>query len=204
MHQLDLKPYRHLAAASVYEANDKRGGCGPSIQSIAGQLAMMGPARTVQCWRGDARGLWDAVADMAEGEVLVADMGASIDITAFGGTTALAASARRAAGIVTNGAVRDVAELRSQPLPIFAAGINLFGTQKMHPGRHGGPVVIGQAVVHPGDIVIGDADGVVVVPQTEAASVLERAVKIHERCKEQDWRIVSGEDPRIVLGLKAN
>lgn len=190
-----------LSAATLYEANAKRGAVGPNIRAICPSQAMAGLAVTVRCWPGDARALWDAVARLREGDVLVCDMGGSPDVTALGGSTVRAAINRGVAGIVTNCSVRDVSDIRQLGLPVFAAGVNLMGTQKLHRGWQDVAVVIGNAVVHPGDLIVGDNDGLVVIAAADAADVVERAHGLAVRELEQDRRLAAGEDPAEVLGL---
>ena len=162
---------------------------------------MAGIARTVRCWPGDARGLWQAVAMAQPGDVLVADVGNSPQITALGGSTVRASLARGVAGIVTNGAIRDSAEVATLGLPVFATGRSLRGTHKNVNGKHGLTLAMGNATVSPGDLVFGDDDGVLAVRADHAEILLANARAQLDYEREIDRDLEAGGDPLTVLGL---
>jgi 4-hydroxy-4-methyl-2-oxoglutarate aldolase len=193
---------REHPAATIYEAIGKRGEVGPSIFPVVLGAKLSGVAHTVRCPAGDARGIWLAIAQAPEGSVIVVDHGGSPFTTAIGGTSVKAAMKRGLAGFVVNGAVRDVAEIKSLGLPVFASGISLRGTQKAHDGWHGETVAIGAAVVSTGDLVVGDDDGVVIVPQSVFPSLAERLERQSAREREIDSRVEAGESVVDILGLR--
>lgn len=193
---------RRHAAATLYEAIGKRGEVGPGILPLDPAMRLSGLAVTVRCQVGDARGIWTAIATAAPGSVIVVDNGGSAWATAIGGTSVRAAIERSLAGFVVNGAVRDSAEIRALGLPVFAAGRSVRGTQKAHAGWHGVDLAIGAAVVRLGDLVVGDEDGLVIVPQEEFAALRDRVDIQAAREAAIDARIKAGEDVRDVLGLR--
>ncbi|SDX75246.1 RraA famliy [Modestobacter sp. DSM 44400] len=131
-----------------------------------------GPALTVRTRPGDNLVVHRAL-DLAEpGNVLVVDGGGSVDRALLGEIMARYAAARGLAGLVVDGAVRDAEGLAAGPLPVFARGVNHLGPYKDGPGELYGPVQVGGTVVRSGDVVVGDADGVVVLPQERAAEVV--------------------------------
>ena len=138
-----------------------------------GRLA--GPAFTVRCFPADMRAVVRAIDTARPGDVLVIDVGPQERTTTWGGTASLAARKRGLAGCVTNGAVRDVDEVIDVGLPVFATGVRPQGVLKNHPGWLGIPVAVGGVPVHAGDLVVGDADGVVVVSRDRLDDVLGRA-----------------------------
>jgi 4-hydroxy-4-methyl-2-oxoglutarate aldolase len=192
---------RH-AAATIYEATGKRGEVGPGIMPLDPAMNLSGLAVTVRCPIGDARGIWTAIATAPAGSVIVVDNGGSAWSTAIGATSVRAAIRRGLAGFVLNGAVRDSGEIRALGLPVFAAGRSVRGTQKSHPGWHGLDLAIGAAVIRPGDLVVGDGDGVVVVPREDFATLPKRLEAQTAREAAIDARIEAGEDVRDVLGLR--
>jgi 4-hydroxy-4-methyl-2-oxoglutarate aldolase len=108
------------------------------------------------------------------GSVLVADLHGAAH-GHWGEILAVAAQQRGIRGLVIDGGVRDVAELAALGLPVSARHVTVVGTGKEHPGRFGVPVRRGGAVIRPGDLVVGDADSVLAVPQTAVAPILDRA-----------------------------
>ncbi len=103
---------------------------------------------------------------------------------------------------MTNGLVRDLDDLIGIGVPIYAAGVTVTGTLKEHPGWVGIPVSIGGQVVRPGDLLIGDADGVVVIAQDLAQDALAAALKQRTKEESRDARIKAGEPLTRVLGLR--
>lgn len=189
------------AAATIYEAIGQRGEVGPSIWTITLGRRIAGPAYTVRCKVGDARPIWHAIANAPVGSILAIDCGGTPMATAIGGTSILAASMRGIVGFVTNGAVRDVAEIRASDIGVFAAGISVRGTSKVKSDGFQEAIVIGQAVVQPGDYLVGDDDGVVVIAKhllPELPDLLAR-----QAAKEASTllRIRNGESFLQVLGV---
>ena len=193
---------RTYAAATIYEAIGKRGELGPSILPIVPGARLSGISHTVRCLAGDARGIWLAIAEAEPGAIIVVDNGGTPFMTAIGATSVRAAMKRGLAGFVVNGAVRDVAEIRELGFPVFASGVSLRGTQKAHDGWHGESVAIGLAAISAGDLIVGDDDGVVVVPAALFASLAERIKTQAAREHEIDARVEAGEDVRDIFSLR--
>lgn len=193
---------RAYPAATIYEAIGKRGEVGPGILPMAPGMKLSGLATTVRCLTGDARAIWAAIDEAPPGAVIVVDNGGTAAATAIGGTSVRAALKRGLAGFVINGAVRDTAEIRALGLPVFAAGTSLRGTQKAHPGWRGVTLAIGHAPVSAGDLVVGDDDGVVIVPRAEFPTLRERVARQAAREAAIDARIEAGESVLDVQGLR--
>lgn len=187
--------------ATVYEAAGKIGDMGPVIRQIVPGVKLAGIAQTVRVWPGDTLGVLRAIDAAAAGSVLVIDAGGTERAAVWGGTSSLACVARGVRGCVTNGSVRDVDEIAELKFPVFAAGVSPRGTVKNHAGWHGIPVSVGDCVVNSGDIVLGDSDGVVVVPAQYAEQVLDRARSQDVAQRERDRRVRAGEPLATVLGL---
>jgi 4-hydroxy-4-methyl-2-oxoglutarate aldolase len=166
-------------------------------------MRVYAPAFPVGIPGGDNLGLHRAVYAAAPGEVLVVDTGGNLEFGYWGEILAEAAIARGLAGLVIDGGVRDVQQLRELPFPVFAANVCIRGTVKDASAHNtiGDPVRVGDVQIRRGDIIIGDADGVVAVPVGEVDAVL-RAV--HEReAKERSIieRIRAGESTLDIYGL---
>jgi RraA family protein len=137
--------------------------------------AMAGTAVTVHVRPGDNLMIHRAFDFCRPGDVLVIDGGGDLTQALMGDIMASYAQSIGIAGLVIDGAVRDVAALRSRDFPVYARGVTHRGPYKNGPGEINVPVTVGGMVVHPGDIVIGDEDGVIAIAQHDAADVLERA-----------------------------
>lgn len=154
---------------------------------------MAGPAFTVKASIGDYLPVLRAIVAAQPGQVLVIDCGGTERATSWGGTGTVAAVTRGLAGCVTNTSIRDIDEIREQRFPVFALGASLRGITKSDRGLHNIPVSVGGIVVRPGDWVIGDSDGVVVVPAERAEAVAKSAVEKRAEEVERERRIAEGE-----------
>jgi 4-hydroxy-4-methyl-2-oxoglutarate aldolase len=139
-----------------------------------GMLRVAGPAYTVRCVPGDNLMVHAAIYRAAPGDVIVVEAG-DVDYAVAGGNVCAVAQRRGVAGFVVDGVIRDVAEARERGFPVLARGIIPIPGAKDRLGALGGPVRVGGVDVQPGDIVVGDEEGVVVVPAARAAAVLAAA-----------------------------
>ncbi|WP_068875903.1 MULTISPECIES: RraA family protein [unclassified Phenylobacterium] len=163
-----------LSAASLHEAARRAGALPAALKPVDPAMRLCGRALPVRCPAGDNLWIHRALADADPGEVLVVETGAGADFGYWGEIMATAAIARGLAGLVITGGVRDSLRLIELGLPTFSAAISIRGTLKNPAGAGavGEPVRIGEVVVRRGDLVFGDADGVVVLdPETAAAAV---------------------------------
>jgi regulator of RNase E activity RraA len=142
-----------------------------------------------------------AIDDAPRGSVVVIDCGSVGTCSVWGGTSSLASKTRGIAGCVTNGNVRDIEEVRELGFPVFAPGVCVTGTLKNHPGWTGIEISVGGVCVRPGDFIIGDEDGVVVVPSAIGDRVLALAAEQQKKEQERDARIRAGESLAAVLNL---
>lgn len=144
-------------------------------------VTMVGTAVTVRTSPGNNLLVHGAM-DIAEpGDVIVVDAGGDLSHAIVGEMMALKAMQKGLRGFVIDGAMRDVAGIRALGLPIYARGATPAGPYKEGPGEVNVEIACGGVVVRPGDIVVGDEDGIVVVPKEEAASVLVAAQAFHAR-----------------------
>lgn len=190
-----------LGTSTVYEAAGKIGDMGPAIRQIIPGTRFAGLAVTVRVWPGDTLAVLRAVDSAPAGSVIVVDAGGTERAAVWGGTSSLACIARGVRACVTNGSVRDIDEMVALKFPVYAAGISPRGTLKNHPGWHGIPISVGDCVVNHGDIVIGDSDGVLVVPVKDAAEILTKAEAQDRKQLERDARARAGESLASIVGL---
>jgi len=189
-----------LPTATIYEAAGKWGDVGPPIRLLVDGVRLAGPAFTVKAMPGDNLVVFRAIDEAPPGSVIVLDAGATDRATIWGGTSTTACVAKKIAGCVTNAAVRDMAQIRALRFPIYAAGVNVRGTVKSHPGWTQVPISIADVPVKPGDLVFGDEDGVVIVQAERAAEVAEKAVAKAHLDAEREERLRRGETFKQVLG----
>ena len=167
-----LSKLQTLDAATAHEAMGKRGAMVHTIRPIDPSMKCCGRALTVKCHPGDNLMLIKAVSMAKSGDVIVADMGPIIDNGPFGEVLAVECMAKGCAGLCLSCSVRDTEAIVHRGFPVFSSGISVFGTAKASKGTVNHDVVVGGVLVHPGDIVIGDRDGVVVIPLEEEEQTL--------------------------------
>ena len=155
-----------------------------------GKLA--GPAFTVRTAAGDNLLVHKALDTAQKGDVIVVDAGGWLDNAIIGELMAARARQRGIAGLVIWGAIRDSAELGAGSYPVYAAGVTHRGPYKNGPGEINVPVVVGGMPVNPGDIIVGDADGLVAIPQEQAERVLASAKSILEKETASMKQILAG------------
>ena len=168
------RPARGHATATVYEASGLDIALDPARRPAWPGARLAGPAFTVQGTGGDNLALHRAVAAAHSGHVLVADLQGAPH-GHWGEILAVAAQVRGLLGLVVDGAVRDVDELRCLRFPVFSRGISIIRTAKIHRGGLAVPVTVGGIEVDTGDLVVADADGVVAVPAGQVGRVLDAA-----------------------------
>lgn len=169
-----------IAAELLRHGAATLGECGahplPSrIRPVWPGAALAGPALPVRCTPGDNLAIHVAVASAGPGTVLAVDVGDEPERGYWGEVLTTAARARGLAGLVIDGGVRDTEALGAHRFPVFAAGVALPGTTKRRPGSVGRAVAVAGVTVGPGDWIVGDADGVVVIPAEARDDVLAAA-----------------------------
>jgi len=169
--------YAEQSVATVHEAAGRIGALSSAVKPIAAGMKLSGSAFPFSLKPGDNLAIHEAVYATPAGSVLVIDAYDFLEAGPFGEIIAVAAQVRGIAGLVTSGSVRDRDAIAALGFPVFAKGLCVKGTDKHVPGKFGSPAVIDGVVVHPGDWVLGDADGVVVIPATAAATVLQQSIE---------------------------
>jgi len=202
----DPQTVRGLAAAgvsTVHEARGRRGAFGTAIRPIQDGTRIAGPAVTVSCQAGDNLMIHAAVEVCHPGDLLVVVTTSPSTDGMLGELLATSLAARGVAGVVLDAGVRDVAELRAMRFPVWARAVSPQGTVKASPGSVNVPVVCAGQPVAPGDVVVADDDGLVVVPRADAEAVLAAARRREESETAKRARLAAGELGVDMYGLRA-
>ncbi len=182
-----------LGSATVYEASGREGLIDVDLHQLSPGSRAAGPARTVRCGQGDNL-MVHAVMDKAQpGDILVLTMPEPEPVALVGDLLATQAKQRGVAGLLVDAAVRDVWDLRELGLPIWARWIRVKGATKTEVGTIDEPVEVGGATIRPGDAVVLDADGAVVVRQERVDEVLAASRKRLEQESVKRERLRSGQ-----------
>jgi 4-hydroxy-4-methyl-2-oxoglutarate aldolase len=190
-----------LDAATVHEAAGRTGDLHPAIRPIQTGVTVAGRAVTAACHPGDNLAVHRALLAAGEGDVLVVAAGGHL-AGYWGEILAVAARYRGVAGLVIDGGCRDTAALRRMGFPVWSAGVSVHGTVKKTATSVNEPVVAGGVLVSPGDYVLADDDGVVVVPAGRVEAVLEAAEARRDREEAGLARLREGATTFEVLGIE--
>lgn len=166
-----VERFAKLPVANVSDSMSRLPAGGPGLRPMHASGSMAGIALTVKCRPGDNLMLHKAIDMAVPGDVIVVDAGGDCTNALMGELMLAYAIKRGVAGFVLNGAVRDLDEIRRMNLPMYAAGVTHRGPYKDGPGEVNVPF---RLIVNPGDIVLGDSDGVLAVPLTDAEEILTK------------------------------
>ena len=170
-----LETLRGIAVALLSD-NLRRSVGSVGLQPYHRPKAMAGTAVTVRSRGGDNLTLLRAYEFCRPGDVMVIDCGGDITNAVLGGILTYYGATIKLSGMVVDGAIRDVAEIRERDFPVYARGVNHRGPYKDGPGEINVPVSIGGMVVNPGDIIVGDQDGLLAFAPSEAPILIEKAL----------------------------
>lgn len=186
---------------NICDANGGRGVMDAGIHPLDRHMQLAGRALTVACAAGDNLTIHKAVVLAQPGDVLVINCGGYLNAGVFGEMLALSCMAKGIAGVVIDGSCRDVNDLIDLNFPTFVRGVNPRGTIKDTCGAVGGEVLCGGVTVRTGDVVVGDCDGVVVIPEGDAEEILEKALAKKHREDEMRPLLRAGGTTAELLGL---
>lgn len=198
--KIDEKPnselverFRNVPTGNIVDAMGRVGAMHYQIKPVGPGFCMVGTALTVKGWACDNLIVYKAIDMLQEGEVIVIANDGFLSTSTWGDITSLMAREKKAAGMVTDGLVRDIQGIVDVGLPVFARGSTPNSPYKDGPGEINCTISCGGVTVNPGDIIIGDLDGVVVVPKEAAQQVAEMLPKIKVKEENLVASILSGK-----------
>jgi 4-hydroxy-4-methyl-2-oxoglutarate aldolase len=203
MNTLDMQQFAHYGVATVYEAAGRAGLIDVPLFQIISGSRVAGPARTVQCGQDDNLMVHAVFDQVQPGEVLVLTMPEPAPIALVGELLATQALAHKVAAILIDAAARDTEELKALGLPIWTRWIRVRGATKTIVGAINQPVVVGGATITPGDVIVLDADGAVVVSADRAAQVLQASQEREAREAVLRGKLQQGQLSYDLHGLRA-
>jgi 4-hydroxy-4-methyl-2-oxoglutarate aldolase len=191
-----------LGTATVYEASGRVGLVDADLRQVVPDSRACGPARTVRCGQNDNLMVHAAMDRAQPGDVLVLTMPLAEPVALVGELLLTQAKVRGVAAVLVDAAVRDVEELRGLGLPVWTRWVRATGATKVEVGALDEPVAVGGARIEPGDLVVLDADGVVVVARERAEEVLEASRERAERERAKRAKLEAGELSYDLDGLR--
>jgi 4-hydroxy-4-methyl-2-oxoglutarate aldolase len=192
-----------LGSSTLHEAAGQIGALPSEIMTRTPSLPLVGRAFPVTCPPADNLWLHRAIYEAEPGDVIVATVGGAYEAGYWGEVLSCAARSRGLAGLVIDGGVRDQARLEETGVPVFSRRVCMRGTTKARtgPGALRAPVTLGEVVVQHGDLVVGDQDGVLVLPADRVDSIINVAEERNRKEEEYMARIRAGQTTLELYGL---
>lgn len=187
-----VQAFKGLPVANISDCMSRMTAGGTRLRPMHKSGYLAGPALTVKCRPGDNLMIHKALRLAQAGDVIVVDAGGDLTDALFGEIMVATSVQIGLAGIVLNGAVRDSEEIGRGEFPLYAAGVTHRGPYKDGPGEINVPIAIDGMVIHPGDLIVGDADGLLCIPYDEAQDILAATRKKMEAEKKTLTDIAAG------------
>ncbi|MGE0797633.1 MAG: RraA family protein [Lautropia sp.] len=188
--------FRTLPVANVSDSMWRITAGGPRLRPYYGGATMAGPAFTVKTRPGDNLMVHKALDLASPGDIVVVDAGGDLTNAIIGEIMSAHAEKRGLGGIVINGSIRDSTTLAAGTFPVFAAGVTHRGPYKDGPGEINVPIAIDGMVIEPGDLIVGDGDGLLCVPFDQVESVLQATEKKFQAEQVQIANVKAGTSDR--------
>jgi len=187
-----VEAFKNLGTATIYEAAGRKGALNPNIKPLGKGIKLSGPAFTVQCHPKDNLMLHKALQIAKEGDIIVAVTDNYPYAGYWGDLMTTSAVTRKLGGLVIDGSVRDSEQIVGMRFPVFCRGTCIKGTTKLGLGFINHSILIGGIIVQPGDLIVGDDDGIVVVPQGKITEIMNASLARIEKEKEKRAKLKKG------------
>jgi len=196
-----LAAWREIPTAVIGDCLNRERCMAAAVKPISWGMRFAAQARTVITMAGDSSPIHAALPFVQPGQMLAVDAAGVTEVAVWGGIMTAAARQRGVAAVVIDGAIRDVAEIRATGLPLYCRAVTPRGPHKGNGGTVDAPAAVGGVAVLPGDLVVGDDDGVVVVPLSSHTEVFAAARQ--RLAREREWLlgIAAGSTTVELLGL---
>lgn len=198
-----LARYETVTAATAHEAMGRKGALDSAIKPIRSGMRVLGPAFTCVCPPGDNLTLHAALKLAKPGDVLVCAAAGFTEQGLFGDVMASAAKGKGLAGLIVDGGVRDANDIHRIGFPVFSRSISIKGAVKETLGPLNEPIVVGGELVSPGDLIIGDDDGVVVIPKALIAETADACLEREQKEIRFREALLQGNTTWEMLNLNA-
>ena len=202
MTALDLaEALGRFPTGNLCNAHEGVSAMGPAIAPLFEGAKVVGPAKTARTPAGENAAIHRAVHTASSGDVLVVDCGGDRSFGPFGDILATCCRNQGVSGLVIDSTVRDTADLKDMRFPVFCLGANPAATAKTNPGEIDIEISCAGVRVRPGDFIVGDGDGIVVVPHEIAREVAERAAEVARKEEAILARLARGETTLQIFEL---
>jgi 4-hydroxy-4-methyl-2-oxoglutarate aldolase len=201
-----LRAASEISAATMHEAAGKIGALPSYLKPISSGMKICGRAYPVKGPSGCNLWLHRAIAKAERGDVLIADIGDDKEFGYWGDIMGTSSITKGIAGLVIDGCVRDQFELEEMGFPVFSSGLNIRGTEKKFDGKGSleEPIIIGNIAIEHGDLVLGDNDGIVIIPANQVEDSITKSIEREDKEDATKKRLRDGETTMAIYNWPEN
>ena len=201
-----LRAASEISAATMHEAAGKIGALPSYLKPISSGMKICGRAYPVKGPSGCNLWLHRAIAKAKRGDVLIADIGDDKEFGYWGDIMGTNSITKGIAGLVIDGCVRDQFELEEMGFPVFSSGLSIRGTEKKFDGKGSleEPIIIGDIAIEHGDLVLGDNDGIVIIPANQVEDSITKSIEREDKENATKKRLRDGETTMAIYNWPEN
>ncbi|HIF58815.1 MAG TPA: 4-hydroxy-4-methyl-2-oxoglutarate aldolase [Rhodospirillales bacterium] len=201
-----LRAASEISAATMHEAAGKIGALPSYLKPISSGMKICGRAYPVKGPSGCNLWLHRAIAKAKRGDVLIADIGDDKEFGYWGDIMGTSSITKGIAGLVIDGCVRDQFELEEMGFPVFSSGLSIRGTEKKFDGKGSleEPIILGNIAIEHGDLVLGDNDGIVIIPANQVEDSITKSIEREDKEDATKKRLRDGETTMAIYNWPEN